>query len=82
MSEKSVQVVIAVFAREEDAEETLRTLKAEKKEVLKGVQAAVAMRKGEDSRVHYKDVGLTPAKGAAAGMVRRSLGAKVQIEVS
>jgi uncharacterized membrane protein len=69
MSEKPVKFVIAIFTNEQGAEETLHALKAEKKEALQGLQAAVAMRKDADSRVHYKDVGLTPAKGAAAGMV-------------
>jgi uncharacterized membrane protein len=76
MSEKSVKFVIAVFDTEEMAEVTLTKLKAENKEHLRGVQAAVAMRKDANSRIHYKDVGLTPAKGAVAGVV---LGAVVGI---
>lgn len=76
MSEKPVQFVIAIFESEPGAEETLSVLKANKKEALQGVQAAVAMRKDADSRIHYKDVGLTPAKGAVAGVV---LGAVVGI---
>jgi uncharacterized membrane protein len=73
MSEKSVQFVIAVFDTEEGAEETLSNLKAEEKEELQGVQAAVAMRKDADNRIHYKDVGMTPAKGAIAGVVMGAL---------
>jgi uncharacterized membrane protein len=69
MSEKPVQFVIAVFDSEPGAEEALSNLKAEKKEKLSGVQAAVAMRKDAQSRIHYKDVGMTPAKGAVAGIV-------------
>lgn len=76
MSEKPVQFVIAMFESETGAEEALRALKANKKEALDGVQAAVAMSKDADNRVHYKDVGLTPAKGAVAGVV---LGAVVGI---
>ena len=76
MSDKPVQFVIAIFESEAGAEETLGVLKADKKEALTGVQAAVAMYKDADSRVHYKDVGLTPAKGAAAGVI---LGAVVGI---
>ena len=45
MSEKSVQFVIAIFESEKGAEETLSALKADNKEALNGVQAAVAMRK-------------------------------------
>jgi uncharacterized membrane protein len=76
MSEKLVQFVIALFDSEAGAEETLSAMKAEKKESLAGVEAAVAMRKDADNRIHYKDVGLTPAKGAVAGVV---LGAVVGI---
>ena len=76
MSEKSVQFVIAIFESEQGAEETLSALKADNKEALNGVQAAVAMRKDTNGRIHYKDVGLTPAKGAVAGVV---LGAVVGI---
>jgi uncharacterized membrane protein len=69
MSEIPVQFMIAVFDSEEGAEETLSNLKTEKKEKLPGVQAAVAMRKDAQGRIHYKDVGMTPAKGAVAGIV-------------
>ncbi len=41
-----------------------------------GVQAAVALRKDEAGQIHFNDVGLTPAKGAAGGVV---LGAVVGI---
>lgn len=76
MSEKPVQFVIAIFENESGAEETLSALKSEKKEALQGVQAAVAMRKDVNNRIHYKDVGMTPTKGAVAGVV---LGAVVGI---
>ena len=69
MSENAVQLVIAIFESEQSAEETLSALKTDKKEELSGVQAAVAMRKDSNSRIHYKDVGMTPAKGAVAGVV-------------
>lgn len=69
MNEKPIQFVVAIFETEQGAEETLSGLKAEKKKKLSGVQAAVAMRKDAQSRIHYKDVGMTPAKGAVAGIV-------------
>ena len=67
MDQKSVQFVIAIFDNETGAEETLSRLKSEKKEILGSVQAAVVMRKDTESNIHYKDVGMTPAKGALAG---------------
>lgn len=69
MRNKSIQFVIAVFDTEPGAEEILSKLKSERNEKLQGVQAMVAMRKDADSRIHYKDVGMTPAKGALAGTV-------------
>ncbi|HBX69375.1 MAG TPA: hypothetical protein DEH25_08315 [Chloroflexi bacterium] len=67
MSEKPIQFLIAVFKDEQGAENSLAILKTEKKESLQGVQAAVAMRKDAQGQIHYQDVGMTPAKGAAAG---------------
>jgi len=69
MSEKPVQFLIAIFDSEQMAEETLSKLKAEKNENLSAIQAAVAMRKDAQGRIYYKDVGMTPAKGAVAGIV-------------
>jgi uncharacterized membrane protein len=67
MDEKAIQFVIAIFDSEAGAEETLSSLKSEKREKLNGVQAAVVMRKDAENQIHYKDVGMTPAKGALAG---------------
>ena len=69
ISETVVQFVVATFDTEPGAEETLLTLQSGKKEKLHGVQGAVAMRKDSQGQIHYKDVGLTPAKGALAGVV-------------
>ena len=69
MSTKPVQFVIALFDSEQGAEEILITLKTDEKEIMKDAQAAVAMRKDANSRIYYKDVGMTPAKGAVSGVV-------------
>jgi uncharacterized membrane protein len=76
MSEASIQLIVGAFDEESAAEEVLQTLKESRDEKLVGVQAAVAMRKDEEGQVHFKDVGLTPAKGAAGGIV---LGAVVGV---
>ncbi len=76
MSEKPVQLMIAVFDSEPWAEETLSRLKTGGKQRLKGVQAAVAMRKDDQGQIRYKDVGMSPTKGAVAGIV---MGAAVGI---
>jgi uncharacterized membrane protein len=69
MSDTSIQLLIAVFDGESAAEEALNTLKASQDEKLVGVQAAVAMHKDQEDQIHFKDVGLTPGKGAAGGVL-------------
>ena len=77
MSEETpLHLIIAAFDGETGAEEALETLKASREKELVGVQAAVAMHKDERSRIHFKDVGLNPAKGVLGGVV---LGAAVGI---
>jgi uncharacterized membrane protein len=76
MSERSLQLLVAAFDGETAAEEALKTLKEAQDEKLVGIQAAVAMRKDDEGQIHFKDVGLTPAKGAVGGI---ALGAVVGI---
>lgn len=76
MSEAQVQLVVAAFDEKTGAEEALKVLKESRDEELIGVQAAVAMCKDEEGSIHFKDVGLTPAKGAVGGIV---LGAVVGV---
>ena len=71
-----LHLIIAAFDGETGAEEALKVLKASREEKLVGVQAAVAMHKDERAQIHFKDVGLSPAKGAVAGV---ALGAAVGI---
>ena len=68
MSERSLQLLVAAFDGETAAEEALKTLKEAQDEKLVGIQAAVAMRKDDEGQIHFKDVGLTPAKGAVGGI--------------
>jgi len=71
-----MHLLIAAFDEESSAEQELNTLKASGEEKLTGIQAAVAMRKDEGGQLHFKDVGLTPGKGALGGV---ALGAVVGI---
>jgi uncharacterized membrane protein len=67
MSDPTVQVVLAVFNEEDSAETVLKQLK--KGEAPK-LQAAVAMAKdASGNKFHYKEVGLTPGKGALGGVI-------------
>jgi len=77
MSDKAhLHLIIAAFDEEAGAEEALKNLKDSQDEELIGIQAAVALNKDEEGQIHFKDVGLTPAKGAVGGVV---LGAVVGI---
>lgn len=76
MSTDPVQLIVAAFEDENEAEKVLSALKEVKKEETIGIVAAVAMRKDLDGGIRYKDAGLTPAKGALGGVV---LGAVVGI---
>jgi uncharacterized membrane protein len=69
MSDESVQLIIAAFNDESGAEEALKQLKASKKK-LTGIQAALAMHKdATGKKMHYKEVGMTPGKGALGGVI-------------
>ena len=72
----SMHLIVAAFDEQSRAEEAVKTLKESQDEKLVGVQAAVALRKDKAGQIHFKDVGLTPAKGAVGGVV---LGAVVGI---
>ena len=76
MSEAPTQLLVGAFDEESAAEKALQALKETRDEKLVGVQAAVAMHKDEEGQIHFKDVGLTPAKGAVGGIV---LGAVVGV---
>lgn len=76
MSEVAIHLVVAAFDEEGAAEEALKTLKESRDEKLVGIQSALAVRKDTEGQIHFKDVGLTPSKGALGGVV---LGAAVGI---
>jgi uncharacterized membrane protein len=76
MNETALHLIIAAFGQEVGAEAALKSLKESRDEELVGIQAAVALRKDEQGQIHFKDVGLTPAKGALGGVV---LGAVVGV---
>jgi uncharacterized membrane protein len=76
MNETALHLIIAAFGQEVGAEAALKSLKETRDEELVGIQAAVALRKDEQGQIHFKDVGLTPGKGALSGVV---LGAVVGV---
>src|SRR5688500_7861074 len=70
MSDPTVQGILADFNEEYSAEKVLKQLKSEKKGELPKLQAAVAMAKNASGdKFHYKEVGLTPGKGALGGVI-------------
>jgi uncharacterized membrane protein len=76
MNETALHLIIAAFGQEVGAEAALKSLKETRDEELVGIQAAVALRKDEQGQIHFRDVGLTPGKGALGGVV---LGAVVGV---
>ena len=76
MSESAMHLIVAAFTEESGAEESLTALKEAMDEELVGIQAAVAMRKDLEGQLQFRDVGLTPGKGALGGVV---LGAVVGV---
>jgi len=76
MTEAPLHLLVAAFDEETDAEEALKTLKESRDEELVGIQSAVAMRKDKEGQLQFKDVGMTPGKGALAGV---ALGAVVGV---
>ena len=65
MSEKNLNLILAVFNDTATAENTLQQLpKRDTK-----IKSAVVMQKDADEKVTFHDVGMTPAKGAIGGLV-------------
>lgn len=69
MDSEVVKFVVAVFAGVESAEDALKDIKEAAAERDFTIQAALAMSKDRQGGIRYKDVGLTPARGALGGLV-------------
>lgn len=70
MSDELPKLIIAAFSNETGAEEALRQIKESKKVKSIGIQAAIAMHKdASGKKMYYKEMGLTPAKGALGGVI-------------
>ena len=65
MKEKSIYLVLAVFNGIDNAETALTQLKKRDRDI----KSAVVMQKDAEEQVQFKDVGLTPGKGAVSGIV-------------
>jgi uncharacterized membrane protein len=76
VSEAPLHLLLAAFDAEAAARDALKTLKESRDEKIVGVQAAVAMRKDAEGQLQFEDVGMTPGKGALAGV---ALGAVVGV---
>jgi uncharacterized membrane protein len=73
MADEKIRILIAFFDDVDAGEAALGRLKSEGKE---RIQAAVVVQKDDQGGVRYKDVGMTPAKGAVGGL---ALGALVGV---
>ena len=69
MSQPIANLVIAIYEHEDSAETSLETFKDSGKITKDSVEAAVVVRKDANSGLKYKDIGLTPAKGALSGVI-------------
>ncbi|MCB0171844.1 MAG: hypothetical protein KDJ97_14955, partial [Anaerolineae bacterium] len=77
MSNSPVQIIVAAFDDADSAEEALKQIKIANKEKTVDVQGAIMVHKdATGNKIDYKDVGLTPGKGAVGGVI---LGAVVGI---
>jgi uncharacterized membrane protein len=68
MSKDKTKLFIAIFQTENGAEEAVDMLKSGEVGEL-GIEAMVAILRDHKGRIDYKDVGLTPSKGALGGVV-------------
>ena len=70
MSQAPVQLIVAAFNDEHEADQALKELKRAKKEKLIGIQAAAVLRRDQKNKMHIKEVGeLTGGKGAVGGAI-------------
>ena len=68
MSDVPVQVIVAVFQDERQADEALKELKALKRERLIGIQNAAVIRKDGKGRIHIRETAdMGGGQGAALG---------------
>ena len=70
MSQAPVQLIVAAFNDEKEAELALKELKRAKKEKLIGINAAAIIRRDQKNKMHIKEVGeLTTGQGAVGGAI-------------
>jgi uncharacterized membrane protein len=71
MADALIYFYVVAFPELRGAESTVAQLKSKRK--LTGVKAALILRKDHTGRPHTQDIGLTPVKGALAGVVLGSV---------
>ena len=74
MNKDSIHLIVAAFPELHGAEGAFAKINVAKR--IKGVKAAVILQKDHNGQLHTRDIGLTPGKGAAGGVV---LGAAVGV---
>jgi uncharacterized membrane protein len=68
MSDVPIQLLVAAFKGEHDADEVLKQLKAARKERVIGIQNAAVLRRDQKGKLHIKETGdWGGGKGAVAG---------------
>ncbi|HEY7346798.1 MAG TPA: DUF1269 domain-containing protein [Ktedonobacterales bacterium] len=70
MSDVPIQVIVAAFQQEDEAEEALKRLKEAKKEQVIGIENAAVLHRDEEGKLHIKEAkDMRGGKGAAIGGV-------------
>lgn len=75
MDKKNLSLSISIYQNQVDKDQAIQRIKALHKDDEK-VSAAIAIDKDTNGKIQYKDIGMTPQKGAVSGLV---LGAVVGV---
>jgi uncharacterized membrane protein len=69
MNHKPMRLIVASFGTQSGAEAARKALKASRDAKMIGIRGSAAVQKDGKGQIHFKDVGMTPGKGAAEGAV-------------
>jgi uncharacterized membrane protein len=68
MDEQNLSLLVSVFKGDKDTDQVISIFQSLHKEKT-GVLAAVAIDRETDGKIKYKDIGMSPKKGALSGLV-------------
>lgn len=68
MTEESLSLSISIFKNEGNKDQAIQLIKSMHKDNAR-IVAAIAINKEISGEIHYKDIGMSPTKGAFSGLV-------------